>query len=237
MRKQTDAAIKKYIGSEKYLERHPEKDISEKDLLHAQRAYLLDVFLSLRNTSTEFTIKKDGREYSYITSTPSALRKITPSKLIEIDFRQLNPRIAAMWLNSRGYPELLNKVQSGDIYNIEGVTREKAKVTINTALNLHQAHKRREKNFISIGMSQAAASLWASTFAIKGSFYRFAADIERRLIEKVSDYYKEHQTEGFRLHDAYIVQGKTIEAEALTEIELTYQGKTYCFPLGSTEWN
>lgn len=236
-RQDLDAAIAQYIGSDKYKEKHPEGDITASDLVRSHREYLLDVFLSFSNLDETFTIKKDGREYSRITAHPSPLRLVTPSRLKEIDFRQLNPRIAAMWLDSKGHPELLNKVQLGDIYNLQGLSRNKAKVKINTALNLHQAHERREKNYIELGMSAPAAKLWASAFEAKGSFFRFAATIEKKLVEKVADYYRDYNAEGFRLHDAYITQEKTISVPPLSEVVITFEGKRYAYPLGSTDWN
>ena len=237
IRHDLENAIAKYAQSDKYKTKKEEDRPTISELIKQHKSYLLDVFLSLHNLTEQIAIVKADRAYSTITAHPSDLRKITPSKFVEVDFRQLNPRIAAMWLDSQGHSELLNKIRGGDIYKIKSKTRDEGKRMINTVLNLHSKHKTRDKSLIQIGLSTEAAQLWARTFARSGSFFEFATKVERKLVEAVADYYRDNLAEGYRLHDAYIVQGQPIDTKHLKEVTLEYQGEKYTFPLGSTDWN
>lgn len=243
IREDFEQVATEYLKTEKAKERQAQrikeglKPMTITSLTAEHREYLKDLFLALGNKEGEFAIVKDDREYSKITAHPSALRGITPSQLIELDFRTLNPRIAGMWLDSQGFPELLAKVEQGDVYDIKNTSRDKAKVKVNTALNLHSKHERREKNFIEIGMRPDAAQVFADAFKIKGSFFRFATSIEKQLCRLVADAVEMNQAQTTRLHDAVLVQRKTIEAELPESVKIRFNGKDYTYPLGTTFWN
>ena len=237
IREEINNAIQQYISTEDYKKQKEEDKKTPRDLLRLHKEYLIDVFIHLHRLEKEIVVVKDGRAFSAITQIPRKLRPITPSKFTELDFRQLYPRIAAMWLDSQGHPELLEKINKGDIYQIDGRTREEAKKRVNTAFNLHGAHKRREATLIEIGLTPKAAKHWARQFASAGAFYRLGAQIESHLVQRIAKHYKEQQVEGFRLHDAYIIQCRTINPERLKNISIKYQGKEYTFPLGVSEWD
>tara|TARA_R110002167_G_scaffold366420_1_gene596488 strand:+ start:4037 stop:6685 length:2649 start_codon:yes stop_codon:yes gene_type:complete len=162
-----------------------------------------------------------NREYSALTQTPKALRRIIPIKHLAIDLTAANPQIINSMLDTKigldVYQNLMNK---------RGITRNQAKTLFNSTLNNHKLSITWAKNiYLDCGYNKGDAVKLANLTAQvkKGSFYEVMTANEKILMERYRDVLPFNS---YRFHDCIVMSLEAVENYNVT-LPTNLQGYIY----------